>query len=65
MPMAAAIDHNSGLLGVESFPADRAGCESLLGWLVDFDPVIRAVWRAPDRGVSAWPGFFTIRGWWW
>ncbi len=37
--MAAAVDHNGGLLGVESFPADRAGYESLLGWLVGFGPV--------------------------
>jgi transposase len=34
--VAAAIDHNGGLLGIESFPADRAGYESLLGWLVGF-----------------------------
>ena len=37
--VAAAIDHNGGLLGIESFPADRAGYEELLGWLVGFGPV--------------------------
>ena len=37
--VAAAVDHNGGLLGVESFPADRAGYEELLGWLVGFGPV--------------------------
>jgi len=37
--VAAAIDSNGGLLGVESFPADQAGYEELLGWLVSFGPV--------------------------
>ena len=39
--MAAAVDQNGGLLGVESFPADSAGYEHLFGWLVSFDEVIR------------------------
>ncbi len=39
--VGAAIDHNGGLLGVESFPADRAGYESLVGWLVGFGEVTR------------------------
>ncbi len=34
--VAAAVDQNGGFLGVESFPADRAGYEELLGWLVGF-----------------------------
>ena len=37
--VAAAVDHNGGLLGVEAFPADSAGYEALLGWLVAFGPV--------------------------
>ena len=37
--VAAAVDGNGGLLGIESFPADRAGFEELLGWLVGFGPV--------------------------
>jgi transposase len=37
--VAAAIDRNGGLLGVESFPADAGGYESLLGWLVGFGEV--------------------------
>ncbi len=37
--VAAAIDHNGGLLGIESFPADQAGYEELVGWLVGFGPV--------------------------
>jgi transposase len=37
--VAAALDSNGGVLGVESFPADQAGFEDLLGWLVGFGPV--------------------------
>ena len=37
--MAAAVDHNGGLLGVESFPASETGFEGLLAWLVGFGPV--------------------------
>ena len=48
--VAAAIDHNGGLLGVESFPADRAGYEELLGWLVGFGPVT----RVGVEGTGSW-----------
>jgi len=34
--VAAAIDGNGGLLGVESFPASQTGYEDLLVWLVGF-----------------------------
>ena len=37
--VAAAVDQNGGLLGIESFPADQAGYEELLGWLVGFGDV--------------------------
>jgi transposase len=32
--VAAAIDTNGGVLGIESFPADHAGFEELVGWLL-------------------------------
>ncbi len=48
--VAAAIDHNGGLLGVESFPADHAGFESLLGWLTGFGPVT----RVGVEGTGSW-----------
>jgi hypothetical protein len=32
--VAAAIDANGAVLGIESFPADRGGFEALLGWLM-------------------------------
>ncbi|MGB7860889.1 MAG: transposase [Acidimicrobiia bacterium] len=38
--VAAAIDDNGGLLGVESFPATEFGFEGLLGWLVGFGTVV-------------------------
>jgi transposase len=31
--VAAAIDANGGVLGIESFPADQSGFKALLGWL--------------------------------
>jgi transposase len=48
--VAAAIDHNGGLLGIESFTADQAGYESLVGWLVDFGEVI----RIGVEGTGSW-----------
>jgi transposase len=48
--VAAAVDHNGGLLGVESFPADRAGYEELLGWLVGFGPVV----QVGVEGTGSW-----------
>ncbi len=39
--VAAAVDHNGGLLGIESFPTNEAGYESLAGWLAGFGPVTR------------------------
>jgi transposase len=39
--VAAALDENGGLLGIESFPTDTAGYRSLLSWLLGFGPVIR------------------------
>ena len=48
--VAAAVDGNGGLLGVESFPADEAGFKGLLGWLVGFGPVI----RVGVEGTGSW-----------
>ena len=38
--VAVAIDSNSGVLGVESFPTDLAGYRQLSDWLTTFGPVI-------------------------
>ena len=48
--MAAALDHNGGLLGIESFTADQAGYESLVGWLGGFGEVI----RIGVEGTGSW-----------
>ena len=37
--VAAAVDTNGGILGVESFPADESGFEALLGWLMSHGEV--------------------------
>lgn len=39
--VAAALDQNGGLLGIESFSVDAAGYRSLLSWLSEFGPVNR------------------------
>ncbi len=39
--VAAAIDTNGGMLGIESFPTNEAGYRSLTDWLCGFGPVIR------------------------
>ncbi len=31
--VAAVVDTNGGLLGIEAFPADESGYEALVGWL--------------------------------
>jgi len=48
--VAAAIDGNGAMLGVESFPADAAGYEELLGWLASFG-VVRLV---GVEGTGSW-----------
>ena len=39
--VAAAVDGNGGVLGIEAFPADAAGYQDLLRWLTSFGPVCR------------------------
>ncbi len=39
--VAAALDENGAVLGIESFPTDAAGYRSLLSWLSGFGPVVR------------------------
>ena len=39
--VAAALDENGGLLGIESFPTNEAGYRSLADWLSGFGPVVR------------------------
>ena len=39
--VAAALDSNGGLLGIESFPADAAGYRRLAEWLSSFGPILK------------------------
>ena len=39
--VAAALDQNGGLLGIETFPTNTAGYRSLADWLGSFGPVVR------------------------
>ena len=48
--VTAAIDHNGGLLGVESVPATETGYEDLLVWLVGFGEVV----RVGVEGTGSW-----------
>jgi len=48
--VAAAVDSNGGLLGIESFPADSAGYEGLLGWLSAFG----AIGKVGVEGTGSW-----------
>ena len=48
--VAAAVDRNGGVLGIEPFPADAGGYESLAGWLVGFGAVL-AGWGGGHRFV--------------
>jgi transposase len=48
--VAAAVDHNGGLLDVQSFPADQTGYENLIGWLCGFGPVV----RIGVEGTGSW-----------
>jgi transposase len=48
--VAAAVDHNGGLLGVESFPVSETGYEDLLVWLVGFGPVS----QVGVEGTGSW-----------
>ncbi len=48
--VAAVIDGNGGLLGVESFPASETGYEELLGWLAGFGELV----RVGVEGTGSW-----------
>ena len=48
--VGAAVDHNGGLLGIDSFPADSAGYEEFLCWLVGFGELA----RVGVEGTGSW-----------
>jgi transposase len=48
--VAAVIDSNGGILGIESFPADESGYEALLGWLSSHGEI----GRVGVEGTGSW-----------
>jgi transposase len=48
--VAAAVDDNGGLLGVESFPATENGYAHLFGWLAGFGEVA----KVGVEGTGSW-----------
>jgi transposase len=48
--VAAVIDANGGILGVESFPADESGYGALLGWLISHGEID----RVGVEGTGSW-----------
>ena len=52
--VAAALDANGGVLGVESFPTTTGGFVALHDWLVAFGPSHGSGSRAPARMARAW-----------
>jgi len=48
--VAAVIDANGGILGIESFPADLGGFGALLGWLSSHGEIV----RVGVEGTGSW-----------
>jgi hypothetical protein len=62
--VAAAVDANGGVLGVESFATTPAGLVELHAWLVSFGAVDRVGWKAPARMARGWPAVCAVGAWW-
>jgi transposase len=60
--VAAAVDSNGGLLGIESFPATEAGYEGLVGWLVEFGDVSRVGVEGTGSWGVGFSRFLTAQG---
>ena len=56
--VAAVIDPQGGLLGVESFRTDLAGYKLLTDWMRASERSVWSGWKAPARTEPAWPGIF-------
>ena len=62
--VAAAVDVNGGVLGVESFATTPSGYVALAGWLAAFGPVDGSGWKAPVRTVRGWHAICAVRACW-
>ena len=61
--VAAVVDMNGGLLGVESFATTADGHRCLSSWMGGFGTIERVGMRAPVRMGPALPGICARRGW--
>ena len=62
--VAAAVDANGGVLGVESFATTPAGYGELHGWLTGFGRSSGWGWKAPARTARAWRVICAVGVWW-
>ena len=62
--VAAAVDVNGGVLGVESFATTPTGHAALVVWLASFGVWIGSVSRAPAPMGRAWRVISLAAGWW-
>ena len=61
--VAAAVDENGGVLGVEAFPTTPAGYAGLARWLADFGPVDRVGVEGTGAYGAGWLGICAARAW--
>ena len=62
--VAAAVDANGGVLGVESFATTPAGYGELCSWLAASARRRGSGWKAPARTAPAWRAICAARVWW-
>ena len=60
--VAAALDANGGVLGIESFATTSQGFSALHGWLAGFGPVARVGVEGTAPMAPAWLGTCAVRG---
>ena len=61
--VAAALDANGGVLGVESFATTTAGFGELHAWLCRFGFWSESEWRALAPMGPAWPVSCAVLAW--
>ena len=62
--VAAAVDANGGVLGVESFAMTPDGYLELSSWLEGFGTPTRVGWKVPARTARDWHVISAVRVWW-
>ena len=62
--VAATVDANGGVLGVESFATTPAGYAELCSWLGESGPRRGWGWKGPARTAPDWHVISVVRAWW-